>query len=760
MVGKRLSIMCLTAALTLLAVASGWVTRDGKSAQAAPSVMGVLYVAPGGDCGSAAPCYGSVQTAVDAAQAGDEIRIAAGVYSGVNTQGGATQVVYVAKSLTLRGGYTTADWETPDPEANVTELSAQTLGRVVYITGTNTNVTFEGLRFTYGDANGLGGHAGIGSGDAGGNLYIDRATVTLNDCHITDGAAPSSGYGGGLYIHDGALTANRTLWRTNEAGHGGAAYLYRATTHIADSHFQNNRTTVANGDGPAITVSGGAFTLSGSVIESNTAAAKAPFSGALSVNANPFLIESSVISGTVYSSGVALGGVGVLRNSRVQANEYGGVRIGDGTITLVDNEVSYNGAGKTYVEAGVYVSGTSDATIHLTHNHIHHNQNTYVSSYGGGVYIDPAPAGWVTLSDNLIEDNSVGKTGAQEDGYGGGVAINGNEVTLERNLIRNNTAIGFLHPTGNTYGGLGGGVHIRGNPILRNNVIVENHATYEGSGLYIRGAAPELYHNTIAQNAGANDATGIYVVEASSTQRAQPKLWNTIVASQTVGIYVKGDEVKNIVTAAGILWSGNVSDTWGNGTFFLSNERTGDPRFVNPAGGDYHIGPGSAALDNGVVTDVTDDVDGQVRPHYDGYDLGADEAWAVIAAKRVAPTQALPGETVTFTIVLTNTTAAPMSVRLTDTLPAQINYAGPFSYTGGSLMYTPTVFVWTGSVTPATPARIVWAGQIALDAPPGTVISNVADVQDTYGRFQTDPALIVVPQGDHYIYLPLILRNS
>jgi hypothetical protein len=262
MVTKRSSRICLTATLTLVVVIGGWALLNGRAVQAAP---GVLHVAPGGNCGGASPCYSTVQGAVDAAQTGDEIRIAAGTYSGVNNQGGKPQVVYIAKSLTLRGGYTTANWITPSPEANGTEINAQTLGACGLYHGTNTIVAFEGLRFTYGDANGLGGHSPTSyeNYDAGGNLYIDEATVTLNDCHVTDGAAPSSGYGGGVYIRNGVLTATRTLWHTHEAGHGGAAYLYRATTHIIESVFQNNRTTTMNGDGPALTVSGGAFTLSG-----------------------------------------------------------------------------------------------------------------------------------------------------------------------------------------------------------------------------------------------------------------------------------------------------------------------------------------------------------------------------------------------------------------------------------------------------------------------------------------------------------------
>jgi hypothetical protein len=46
---------------------------------------------------------------------------------------------------------------------------------------------------------------------------------------------------------------------------------------------------------------------------------------------------------------------------------------------------------------------------------------------------------------------------------------------------------------------------------------------------------------------------------------------------------------------------------------------------VDPDSGDYHIGPGSAAIDAGVDAGVTTDIDGEARPFGAGYDLGADE---------------------------------------------------------------------------------------------------------------------------------------
>ena len=53
---------------------------------------------------------------------------------------------------------------------------------------------------------------------------------------------------------------------------------------------------------------------------------------------------------------------------------------------------------------------------------------------------------------------------------------------------------------------------------------------------------------------------------------------------------------------------------------------SGDPRFVDPSGDDYHLGAGSAAIDVGVDVGVTSDLDGDPRPRGGGFDIGAYEA--------------------------------------------------------------------------------------------------------------------------------------
>jgi hypothetical protein len=48
--------------------------------------------------------------------------------------------------------------------------------------------------------------------------------------------------------------------------------------------------------------------------------------------------------------------------------------------------------------------------------------------------------------------------------------------------------------------------------------------------------------------------------------------------------------------------------------------------FANPGDGDFHLLPGSPAIDAGItLLEVTNDLDGNPRPQGAGYDIGAYE---------------------------------------------------------------------------------------------------------------------------------------
>ena len=76
----------------------------------------------------------------------------------------------------------------------------------------------------------------------------------------------------------------------------------------------------------------------------------------------------------------------------------------------------------------------------------------------------------------------------------------------------------------------------------------------------------------------------------------------------------------------------NGSDWAGTGTISTTNDLSGNPDFIDPDAGDYHIGPDSDAIDQGVDAGVTSDIDHHPRP-YQEPDIGADEYWPPGALK-------------------------------------------------------------------------------------------------------------------------------
>ena len=587
------------------------------------------YVAPGGNCGGATPCYASLQTAVDAAAPGDEIRVAAATYNGVNTQGGLLQMVYISKSLTIKGGYTTSNWTTPNPNTNATDLQAQTLGRVIYISGASTSVNLYGLHLTYGNSTGLGGHkpTNIQNYDAGGGLYASGADVTLDHCWLTDNASPSGGYGGGVYISNGILKILNTSIDDNEAGYGGGGFYYNSDATIqSSSEFNRNKVTASNPGGVAFYAYFGSLVFKDGVAADNEVTFGG-ISGAIYIYKAQFLIDNIEIRGSKNSNGFSsFAADGTLKNSEIHDNDGTAINIDNNTVVISGNEIYNN-------KKGISIDAISSMDITISDNNIHNNQMSdhLSSSSGAGIYMD-VQTGSATVKNNIFRNTTAGLAGVNPSwGNGGGVFIFGDNARLEGNQIQDNSAVGLLGGGSYQWGGHGGGLYIMGGPILINNNITGNAAIYKGSGINIIGGAAKLYNNTISANSAGsgNDETGVYVEEKSVSEKSQVVLWNSIITNQETGIYVKGDVTNNVVNVDGILWYGNTHNTAGSGTFFLAHEHSGDPLFVNPALNNFHIKNGSAAINQGlnsnIPTDLTTDIDNKPRIANGLVDLGSDE---------------------------------------------------------------------------------------------------------------------------------------
>jgi hypothetical protein len=224
----------------------------------------------------------------------------------------------------------------------------------------------------------------------------------------------------------------------------------------------------------------------------------------------------------------------------------------------------------------------------------------------GGVYILTQVD--ATLRGNIIEDNEK----LTFTGDGGGVNVHYyGSATLVGNIIRNNRA-------GRHGGGLAGSREIT----LISNVIAGNtcalvDANGQGAGLWLgRG---ELVNNTFVNNSGG-DGSGIRVgVDVTLT--------NTIFYGNAVGVNAY---TGSVVDMDGTLWYANGQNTTGEGTIHLGPANVyQDPLFVDVGAGDFHLGPGSPAIDAGVAAPMArEDADGHARPDCIAWDIGAYEAQA------------------------------------------------------------------------------------------------------------------------------------
>jgi uncharacterized repeat protein (TIGR01451 family) len=733
---------------------------------------------------SAAPCA-TIQQAVDAAAPGDEIRLATGVYTGVQARAGVTQVVYISETVTVRGGYTTTNWATPYPITQPTTLDAQKQGRVLYITG-DISITISGLRITGGDALGLGGD--VSDKDAGGGLYVITATATIRNNHVVSNTAL---VGGGMYFRnsDGTSLIDNLISgnTTPQSGSGGGLYLYNsARVTLTDNTISDNEAGPWNngfGTGGGVLLDNcPGTTLNDNIISDN----RASWAGGLAFRDSPTatLIANTISDNLANHAGRDLkhyggahfahsDGATLISNTisgNRAANDCGGVCFDSShNAVLTGNVIISNTRGPWYDGCGAGACLRKCQNVRLVDNVIVNNTGTDMDRpgtiLGGGLYVGNSS---VTLVANTISSNDATR--------GGGLYVVSNSiVVLTSNTITGNVAYytcgvwpcapggGGLHLNNSTATltntivadnqteTSGGGLYLENSTAtLTNTIVTGNRAATGGSGLYVAGSSARLLHPTIARNGSASlttgsggDGSGVYITGTASTVA----MTNTILVSHTVGITVAAG---NMATLTATLWGtgtwANLADWGGAGTVVTGTINLwDDPDFVDPDRGDYHIGPNSAAIDAGEPAGVTVDVDGEPRFAGTAPDIGADEYYhpALDVAKQADPDQVRAGASLTYTIRVTNTGNVTLTATITDVLPTHV--------TPGDVRTWPAVIPAPGGV---------WVQQVVVTAEMGYsgTLTNVVRVTTDQGA--TGVYVETSTAVGYRIYLPVILKNS
>lgn len=353
--------------------------------------------------------FSTIQEAIDEAQDGDYIHVAAGTYIGT--------LDFQGKAIILEG----------TEGASMTTLDAFGQGDLVsFVDGEGPSTVLRGFRIIGGTGN-LVGTPGVLRGGA---IYCENASPALENLLFEGNTATQ---GGAIFFQDSLSSVTGCTFLVNEASDGGAVNIAGGNPSLSGCEFTGNS---AYSRGGAIHCSQGSSTVSGTTFENNSA----NNGGALWMVESTLIISACEVTGN--ESSISGGGLLVADFSAVSIDDTlisgnvaevagGGIEIGPGSDVLVTNSMiqlnsSGGGGGIRSYQASLVVDSSRI------------EQNT-TSGAGGGVLIELTSDG--TFYNCIIREN-------QAIGNGGGITA------------RSSSSLRVVHSTilDNGAGGLGGGV--------------------------------------------------------------------------------------------------------------------------------------------------------------------------------------------------------------------------------------------------------------------------------------------------------------
>ena len=218
--------------------------------------------------------YSDIQSAVNAAQNGDEIRIVQGTYTSNNPPDLSESMVYIyGKTLSLIGGFPFVGSTKNDPELYPTVIDNEYVvnRRCISINGAYAinNVYLYGLTFTRG-----GGPPGTTPQFIAGGVYNFDSNLKMEKCKFTfnhaDGGSPA--FAADAVSRPIIVEISKTKFMSNGTLGSAAVNVYgfvrhyvpmRITLQITDSIFQNNKSR-------ALSATDADVVITNSIFDSNT----------------------------------------------------------------------------------------------------------------------------------------------------------------------------------------------------------------------------------------------------------------------------------------------------------------------------------------------------------------------------------------------------------------------------------------------------------------------------------------------------------
>ncbi len=614
--------------LIILVILTSIIDIRGAAAQKG---TGTIRVAQAGgvahDCGSEVNPCPTIQDAVQRVLPGDTILVAGGIYKDVfPCLNEYTVLCVLNKKITIIGGYSTSNWDTPDLVANPTIFDGQGIYRVGIVQGPlppdplAAGLDLENVTI----ANGYRKGAPSGS---------DEATFV---------------FGGGIEDNYGLLVLRHIVFKNNRAlggdtnqEHGGAGSggglamrFAPAGTYLEDVTFDGN---VAQGGSGATR---GGFGIGGGLY--------------------------------TYNSITTIQYITATNNSSIGGSTTGGGT--DSTFSEADGQgggIAFQISSNTNLQYATLLNNTT-----IGGNAPNGNAG---GGFGGGLFAQEAT---IALQDANVRDNAArgGNGNNPSSGVsiaaGGGLQTDNSNVVLDRVWIINNQALGG---NGNINGGPAGGgggylARYQGNTtILIQNCIFSNNNAAMGSGpkqggggggLWLQGTQATIIHTTFAQNrlsSSPMQGSAILVLNDGAASASVADISYSIIADHTSYsgapvVYVKQG---NSATLNYTLWAPSTQ------AFYVASGATGNNEnsvtaasamFVSPGAPnyDYHILKSSPARDAAIGSTMDVDIDGESRLLFPPADIGADEYVPIVLSVTPFADRALRLDWRTNTTLVTN----------------------------------------------------------------------------------------------------------